>query len=152
MYFYDLLGMMFAGAFSFLRSFGYVNRSVVLGKAFAIFFSPFRFSLLLLYCHCYWFTFKKKKSSVVFIVCIFLSDYHSFLRASALPYFFSYLYTASFCCSLYPSTENLYWKAILFSPLTCLGSTVPGSCVKLCDLCLLLRKTAFESMFCKIWQ
>lgn len=48
--------------------------------------------------------------------------------------------------------QQTFTGKLCCSPLTCLGSTGPCSCVKLCNLCLLLRKTALESMFCRIWH
>lgn len=47
--------------------------------------------------------------------------------------------------------QQTFTGKLCCSPLTCLGSTGPCSCVKLCSLCLLLRKSALESMFCRIW-
>lgn len=48
--------------------------------------------------------------------------------------------------------QQIFTGKLCCSPLTCLGSTGPCSCVKLCSLCLLLRKTALESIFCTIWH
>lgn len=48
--------------------------------------------------------------------------------------------------------EQTFTGKLCCSPLTYLGSTGPCSGVKPCSLCLLLRKSALESMFHRIWH